>query len=76
MLGVQDRKDAGLSTYYFLLLIDVQKAYDAVWRDGLWKNYGKLRSEEGCGEEEICREWLKIDGMCSKCRVGRGFESC
>ena len=31
---IQVRKDAGLTTYCFFL--DVQKAYDTVWRTGLW----------------------------------------
>ena len=33
----QGRKDAGLTTYCFFL--DVQKAYDTVWRNELWKKY-------------------------------------
>ena len=32
---IQGRKDAGLKAYCFFL--DVQKAYDTVWRNGLWK---------------------------------------
>ena len=32
---IEGTKDAGLTTYFFLL--DVQKAYDTVWRNGLWK---------------------------------------
>ena len=32
---IQGRKDAGLPTYCFFL--DVQKVYDTVWRNGLWK---------------------------------------
>ncbi|CAB1099601.1 unnamed protein product [Ectocarpus sp. CCAP 1310/34] len=32
---IQGRKDAGRTTYCFFL--DVQKAYDTVWRNGLWK---------------------------------------
>ena len=32
---IQGRKDAGLTPYCFFL--DVQKAYDTVWRSGLWK---------------------------------------
>ena len=32
----QGRKDAGLTTHCFFL--DAQKAYDTVWRNGLWKN--------------------------------------
>ena len=38
---IQGRKDAALTTYCFFL--DVQKAYDTVWRNGLWK---KLREIE------------------------------
>ena len=44
---IQGRKDAGLTTYCFFL--DVQKAYDTVWRNGLWKKLweagirGKMR---------------------------------
>ena len=36
---IQDRRDAGLTTYCFFL--DVQKAYNTVWRSGPWKNCGK-----------------------------------
>ena len=32
---IQGRKDAGRTTYCFFL--DVQKAYDTVWSNGLWK---------------------------------------
>ena len=32
---IQGRKGAGLTTYCFFL--DVQKAYDTVWRNALWK---------------------------------------
>ena len=32
---IQGRKDAGLTTYCFFL--DVQKAYDAVWMNMLWR---------------------------------------
>ena len=48
---IHGRKDAGLPRYCFFL--DVLKAYDTVWRKGLWKKlliYGKLESEEICGE--------------------------
>ena len=45
---LQGRKDAGLTTYCFFL--DVQKAYDTVWRMGCGKICGKLGSEERCAE--------------------------
>ena len=32
---IQGRKDTGRTTYCFFL--DVQKAHDTVWRNGLWK---------------------------------------
>lgn len=37
---IQGRKDAGLTTYCFFL--DVQKAYDTVWRNGLWKKLWEI----------------------------------
>ena len=37
---IQGRKDPGLTTYCFFL--DVQKAYDTVWRNGLWKNMWEI----------------------------------
>ena len=36
---IQGRKQAKLPTYCFFL--DVQKAYDTVWRNGLWKQLSK-----------------------------------
>ena len=36
----QGRKDAGLTTYCFFL--DVQTAYDTVWRNGLWENIWEI----------------------------------
>ncbi|CAB1103801.1 unnamed protein product [Ectocarpus sp. CCAP 1310/34] len=36
---IQDRKRAGKPTYCFFL--DVKKAYDTVWRNGLWKQLSK-----------------------------------
>ena len=39
---IQGRKDAGLMTYCFFL--DVQKAYYAVWRNGLWENMWEIGS--------------------------------
>ena len=45
---VQGRKGARLTTYCFFL--GVQKTYDTVWRNGLWKSCGKLGSEERYGE--------------------------
>ena len=41
---VQGRKGAGLTTYYFFL--DVQKAYDTVWRNGFWKNLWEIGIRE------------------------------
>ena len=35
---IQGRVDAGLTAYCFVL--DVRKAYDTVWRNGLWKFFG------------------------------------
>ena len=32
----QGRKNAGVTTYFFFL--DIQRAYDTVWRNGLWKD--------------------------------------
>ena len=37
---IQGRKDAGRMTYCFFL--DVQKAYDTMWRNGLWKKLWKI----------------------------------
>ena len=37
---IQGRKDAGLTTYCFFL--DVQKVYDTVWRNGLWKKLWEI----------------------------------
>ena len=38
---IQGRKDARLTTYCFFL--NVQKAYDTVWRNGLWKTLREIR---------------------------------
>ena len=68
---IQSRKDAGITAY--CLFLDIQKAYDTGWRNGLRKKRcGKLCSEE---DVENCG---KYDGMRSKCcDVGRGnIELC
>ena len=40
---IQGRKDAGLTTYcLYCLFLDVRKAYDAVWRNGLGKNMWEI----------------------------------
>ena len=66
---VQSRKGARLTTYCFFL--DVQKAYDTVWRNGLWK---KLR-EAGIRRKmwrmvkkktECAKSAMMLDGEISK----------
>ena len=64
---IQGRKDAGLTTYCFFL--DVQKAYDTVWRNELWKklweavgSWNKRKDVENCE---------KNDRMCLKCYDSR-----
>ena len=37
---IQGRKDAGRTTYCFFL--DVQRTYDRVWRNGLWKKLWEI----------------------------------
>ena len=37
---IQSRKDAGLTTY--CVFLDVQKAYDTVWRNQMWKKMLKI----------------------------------
>ena len=68
---IQGKKDAGLTTHCSFL--DVQKAYDTVWRNGLW---GKL-SEIGI-RGKMWRMMKNINGMCEKCcDAGRGnIELC
>ena len=63
---IQGRKDAGLTTYCFL-----QKAYDAVWRNGLW---GKMWEIEMRGNmwtmmknmTECARSAVMLDGEIPK----------
>ena len=66
---IQGRKEAGLTTYRFFL--DVQKAYDTVWRSGLWENMweieirGKmLRMTKTL--TECARSAVMLDGEISK----------
>ena len=40
---IQCRKDAGLTTYQCRFFLDAQKAYDTVWRNGLWKTLREIR---------------------------------
>ena len=68
---IQDRKDAGLTTY--CLFLDVQKAYDipVVRRKGLWEKLWEIGiyiMRKDVENDE------KIDGMmCEKCcDAGRG----
>ena len=66
---IQGRKDAGLTTYCFFL--DVQKAYDTVWRNGSWKNmleigirgkmWGMMKISTECARSEVM-----LDGEISK----------
>ena len=61
----QGRKDAGLATYCFFL--DVQNAYDTVWRNGFWKKMWEI------GIRGNVWRMIKYDGMCEKCcGAGRG----
>ena len=64
---IQGRKDAGLTTH--CLFLDVQKAYDTVWRNGSLEKYvgdwDQRKKDVGHDEND--------DGMCEKCcDAGRG----
>ena len=63
---IQGGKDAGLTTYRFSL--DVQNAYDTVWRNGLWKKMSEIGIRG-----QMWRNDENYDGMCEKgCDAGRG----
>ena len=66
---IQGRKDAGLTTYCFFLLIDVQKAYGTVWRNGLWKKMWEI------GIRRKTWRMMKKKTRCAKtsCDAGRGI---
>ena len=66
---IQGRKDAGLKTYCFFL--DVQKAYDTVWRNGLWKNLWETGIKGRMWRmvknmTERAKSAIKLDGKTSK----------
>ena len=66
---IQGRKDAGLTTYCFFL--DVQKAYDTVWRNGLWKKLWEIGIRGKMWRmmkkmTECARSAVMLDGEISK----------
>ena len=62
---VQGRLREGKKTYAFFL--DVHKAYDTVWRNGLWVKMWKL-GVRGKMRRVIKEMWsaVLLDGECSK----------
>ncbi|CAB1097417.1 unnamed protein product [Ectocarpus sp. CCAP 1310/34] len=66
---IQGRKRAGRSTYFFFL--DVKKAYDTVWRNGLWKQLSKYGIKEKMWRvlknmTECTKGAVMLDGELSK----------
>ena len=63
---IQGKKDTGLTTYCFFL--GVQKAYDTVWRNGLWKTMWEI------GIRGKMRRMMKNMTECAKSAVMPGGE--
>ena len=68
--AIQRRKDAGLTMYCFFL-IDAPKAYDRVWRNGVWENMlenwdQRKHVESGEKMAECATSAVMLDGEISK----------